>query len=210
MKVKVSIELNEDDFRCLALENALSIIKMIRFKFAFQRNRIFKNPRQIPREHEIIFAQLYEKIGYDTKEIDKFKKFRSDYLNEIRKVWANYYAEISYQELNFRFLDEAHQALERFDSMICMVSECKKLIQQYRGKQVAEVPYLLKDAFIHIEYGNEYSLAFHLKGMGVNWFSLDHSPKSKYAGWIVKEFAKVKFRKTKQGKGKVRVKTFAR
>jgi len=197
MKFKVSIALDECEFRALALDDAVNKVRLIRRNFAFGRKGIFNNPKQIPREHEIIFAQLYEKLGYETQAIDKFKKFRADYLRSIKEVWDGYYAKISANTLDFGYWESARGRIRMFNDLVKMIPHCQELIKKYRGKTISDVPYLIKDAFLHIEYGNEYSLAFHLQELGVSWHHFHYPTKSKYAFPIVKEFAKVKVIKQK-------------
>ena len=161
MRVKIAIDIEVDAARLIILERAKRDIKMRRFDAICRRRSFFKDEKRIPHAQEIIFAQLYDKIGADTIPIKKFRKWKSDYLKDIASIWAKYHNDLAFMEVSESYWQRAKSVSNDVLITSFFVEQCAKIIRAYSGKTDSKIE-SISTLLAIIDGGNKYELAAYL------------------------------------------------
>jgi len=161
MRVKVSIEVERDRFMAYHMETCKMRLYNIRFDAIYRRRSFFGNDREIPREHEVLFAKIYHETGAATIPIKKFLAWKEKYLKDVKEVWNEYYNAVAHGEIPMKFGDKCQS--EILDRLISAygIGICSRLIRYFKGNVQSFDPELTV-FFDIVEGGNKYELAAYL------------------------------------------------
>lgn len=191
MRVKVFFEVDRQEFVNSCLFDTLTRVKMARWNFAFKRKTFFPGQSKgIPFSQEIVFATLYEKIGRDNHAVRSLKKFRCEYLAEIRQIWSDYYNSIARHEAGTSICIKAEKQKTKYQHEMMDIECAISFFEAQRKRTFLKWPESINEFVSSIQSGNFLLFYDLFKRSGMNRYNTIKS--GRYRHNVVREFNKAK------------------